>query len=103
MLSPVSALTFPVGPWGLGCAVPCTRMLWRLELHPDAHLELPPASLEQCRDGENSAASSPDRNLLVLSFTPAHNVIPQRPLAEERLEEQGLNFRGFLQLAGKKS
>lgn len=67
------------------------------------HLELPPASLEQSRDGEDSAASSPDRNLLVLSFTPAHNVIPQRPLAEERLEEQGLNFRGLLQLAGKKS
>lgn len=46
------------------------------------------ASLGQGRDGQNPAASSPDRNLLVLSFTPAHKVIPQGPLAEERLEEQ---------------
>lgn len=30
-------------------------------------------------------------------------MVPQRPLAEERLGEQGFNLRGFLQLAGRKS
>lgn len=75
---------------------------WGTKLCPDTP-ELPPASLGPSRDGETCAASRPDHNLLVLSFTAAHNVTPQRPLEEGRLEEQGLNFRGFPQLAGKKS
>lgn len=101
-LLPLGSLQCPThtpgspGLWDVPCPAGGCCAGWGTDLCPE------PASLEPSRDGETSAASCPDRNLLVLSFIPAHNVIPQRPLAEERFEEQGLNFRGFAQLAGKK-
>lgn len=69
---------------------------------PCLYLELPLVLLEQSGDGENSTTSSPDRNTVILSLTPAYDVIPQRMLAKERLKEQGLNFRGFPQHQEKK-
>lgn len=42
---------------------------------------------------EETVQLPPDRNMLLLCFTPAYNAIPQRVL--KRLKEQGLHFRGF--------
>lgn len=48
---------------------------------------------------EKTVQLPPDRNMLLLCFTPAYNVIPQRVL--KRLKEQGLHFRGFPRHTGK--
>lgn len=79
-------------------------MLWRPGTKPCPDAPGTATGLAGAKQGWiNPAASSPDCNLLLPSFTPARSGTPQRPLAEERLEEQGWNLRGFPQLAGEKS
>lgn len=59
------------------------------------HLELPPASLEQSRDGQTPAASSPDCNLLGMSFTPAHGGYLRGRLLKRDLKSEVWTSEGF--------